>query len=448
MSNIEEQAEAVGEDVAARTVLAGRPGSEIGGWTRASIYSLAVLTIISTLNYFDRSVISLVLPLIKAEFKVSDTTLGAVTSLILFYAVFGVPIAWLAERWSRKYVITIGLTFWSLMTLLTGFASSIWQLGLFRFLMGIGEGGGLAPSQSMLSDLFSKARRPLALSVLTTASSIAIMVYSPIAGQIAGHYGWRATFLFAGIPGLIVALLFFLTVKEPARRATEPGPAIAEPPVRLWQALRFIFGSRAYVLCLIGTAVMGVYLYGVGAWGTMLLVRVRHLTIPEVGAYVAPARGALAAGGILLGGALATWLDRFDERWRCWIPGLACLLLAPCEFLYVFGGPMLVWVPAMLAASLFSIMHQGPIYAAYIGVAKPRMRAISVSVALLGATVVGQLGGPILIGALNDSLHARYGDMAIRYSMLVVMGCAVLGGLCFLLASRYIRQDTARALEA
>ena len=451
MSNVDEQAEIAAEAKAAEVVLGARTPSEGKDWTPGAIYALAFLTLISTLNYFDRSVLSLVLPLIKQEFKASDTTLGAVTSLILFYAVFGVPIAWLAERWSRRNVIAIGLAFWSLMTSLTGFAGGIWQLGVFRFFMGIGEGCGLAPSQSMISDIFSKAKRPLALSIITTASSISLIVYSPIAGWIAQHYGWRWTFFLAGMPGMVLAIVFYLTVREPARRAAASpagAPAAAAAPTApLHETMRFLLGSRAYLLMLLGTALMGVYLYGVGAWGTMFLTRVRHFNIQEVGSYIQPIRGAVAAAGILLGGFLTTRLEGVDERWRCWLPGIACLLLAPCEFLYVFAGPEPVWISAMIVASLFSIMHQGPIYAAYVSVAKPRMRAVSVSVALLGATVVGQFGGPILIGRMNDVLHDRYGDLAIRYSMLLVMACSVVAGLCFLAASRFIVADTRRAAE-
>ena len=445
MSNVDEQGEAAGEAVAAATVLKTHvPGPSAGGWTGVSIFTLAFLTLISTLNYFDRSVLALVLPLIKAEMHVSDTTLGIVTSLILFYAVLGVPIASLADRWSRKYVIAIGFSFWSVMTILTGFAANIFQLGFFRFFMGAGEACGLAPSQSMLSDVFDRARRPIALAVLTTASSLAAIIYSPIAGWVAGHYGWRATFIVAGAPGVILALLFVLLIKEPRRGASEPAGAPVEP-APLKEALAFLAGSRAYLLLLLGTTLMGVYLYGVGAWGATFLVRVRHLSIPEIGAYISPVRGAVAAGGILLGGILASNLERVDQRWRCWIPGLACLLLAPCEFLFVFADQTWIWVSAMIASSLFSIMHQGPVYAAYVSVAKPRMRAVSVSVALLGATVVGQFGGPILIGWLNDTLSATYGDGAIRYSLLVTQVVAVLGGLSFAAAGRFIKADTARA---
>jgi MFS family permease len=441
VSQADEQAEGVGEAVAAEVILQARAGSG-RDWTAASIYTLAILTLISTLNYFDRSVLALVLPLIKAEFKVSDTTLGAVSSLILFYAVFGVPIAWLAERWSRRNVIAIGLAFWSLMTALTSLSASIWQLGMFRFFMGVGEGCGLAPSQSLLSDVFSRAKRPLVLAVITTASSISLILFSPVAGWIAQHHGWRATFLAAGIPGLAVAAVFALTVKEPRRK----GPAAAES-APLHETVRFLLGSRAYLLCLLGTALMGVYLYGVGTWGVTFLTRVRHLSIQEVGGVIQPIRGVVAASGIVLGGLLVSRLELRDERWRCWLPGLACLILAPCEFLYTFAGPLPLWASAMIAANLFSIMHQGPIYAAYVSVARPRMRAVSVSVALLAATLVGQLGGPILIGRLNDVLNAAYGQLAIRYSMLVVQGCCVLAGLCFLAASAFIVQDTRRAAD-
>ena len=382
-------------------------------WTLASVYALVLLTLVSTLNYFDRSVLSLMLPLIKKDFHVSDTTLGVVTGLIAIYAILGVPVAWLAERWSRRNIVAIG------------------------------ESAGLAPSQSILSDLFSKRARPLVLSIITTASSIALLVYSPAAGWLAGHYGWRVVFLAAGAPGLVLAAVMLLTIKEP-RRHVDSGAAKTAP---LGEALAFLMGSKAFLWCLLGTSIMGVYLYGVSAWDATFLVRVRHFTVPQVGAIFQPIRGGVSAIGIVLGGLLSSRLERIDPRWRCWIPGLACLLMAPFQFIYLFSDSAPVWISAYAGAALFSIMHQGPIYAVYVSVAQSRSRAVAVSVALLGATVVGQFGGPILIGWLNDTMHAHFGEGAIRYSMLVVMACAALAGLCYLYAARFVRADTARAAE-
>ena len=414
-------------------------------WTAANIYVLVFLTLVSTLNYFDRSVLSLMLPLIKKDFQVSDTTLGLITGLIAVYAILGVPIAWLAERWSRRNIVSIGLFFWSLMTGLTGLVTSVWQLGATRFAMAVGESAGLAPSQSILSDVFSKRARPLVLSIITTASSLALLFYSPIAGWVAGQYGWRVVFIAAGAPGVVLAVVMLFTIREPRRQAATPE---ADKVAPLGEALSFLAGSKAFLWCLLGTSIMGVYLYGVSAWDASFLVRVRHYSVPEVGAWFQPLRGATSAIGIVTGGLLSTRLEKLDGRWRCWIPGLACVLMAPFQFVYLFADAKAVWISSYALAALFSIMHQGPIYAVYVSVAKARTRAVAVSVALLGATVVGQFGGPILIGWLNDHMRAQFGDEAIRYSMLVVMACAFMAGLCYLVASRYIVADTRRAAEA
>ena len=413
-------------------------------WTASNVYALVFLTLVSTLNYFDRSVLSLMLPLIKKEFAVSDTTLGVVTALIAVYAILGVPVAWLAERWSRRNVVAIGLCFWSAMTAATGLITNVWQLGFTRFGVAIGESAGLAPSQSILSDLFSPRARPIVLSIITTASSLALLIYSPPASWIVAHYGWRGVFFTAGAVGVVLAVVMMLTIREPRQHAALG--AVQTAP--LGEALRFLWGSKAFLWCLLGTSIMGVYLYGVSAWDASYLNRVRHFTVPQIAAIFQPIRGAMSAIGIVLGGLLSARLEAVDHRWRCWIPGLACVVMAPFQFVYLFAGSEPVWISAYAAAALFSIMHQGPIYAVYVSVARPRSRAVAISVPLLGATVVGQFGGPILIGRLNDVLHARFGDAAIRYSMLVVMACAFLAGLCYLVAGRYVAADTRRAAEA
>ncbi len=184
-------------------------GAQVGSdaaprdWSAPTAYSLGFLTLISAFNYLDRSLLGLALPAIKAEMGVSDTALGLVSGLafVLFYSLLGVPIAWLADRWNRRNIIAIGFAFWSLMTLLTGWVASIWQLAAARFLMGTGEACGLAPSNSMISDLFRKERRALALSIFGTGSSIAFVAFYPLLGKIGEIYGWRQMFVAAGVPG-------------------------------------------------------------------------------------------------------------------------------------------------------------------------------------------------------------------------------------------------------
>jgi MFS family permease len=425
--------------VAAATADAAVASAPTADWSRASVYTLFFLTLVTTLNYFDRSALALVLPLIKKDMGLSDTALGVVSSVVLVYAVVGVPVAMLADRWSRRNIIAIGFAFWSAMTALTGLAANVWQLGLARLLMGVGESCGVAPSNSMLSDLFSKKTLPTALGIFTCGASVAFIVYSPIAGLLADRHGWRSVFFAFGIFGVALALIFFLTVKEPPRAADA-----LRDKAGFGETLRFLSGSAAFWLLILGGGFMGVYLYGRATWGATFLIRVHDFSIMQIGTIFEPVRGAISAVGIVAGGMLATWLTRHGERWLAFTPAAACLLLAPFEAMFVFADARPIWITGFAAGSLFSIMYLPPAYAGVMAVARPRMRATAVSIYLLSATLIGQLAGPILIGRLNDVLDARFGALAIRYSLGVVILCAALGGLCFLAGGFFMARDVKR----
>jgi MFS family permease len=417
-------------------------------WTAASIYPLGFLTLISSFNYFDRSLLGLVLPLIKTEMHVSDTLLGLVSGLafVLFYSLLGVPMAWAADRWSRRNIIAIGFLFWSAMTMLTGFVSTIWQLAAARFLMGAGEACGIAPSNSMIADLFRPARRPLALSIFGTAFAISSIVFFPVAGRIIEAYGWRAAFVCAGLPGAILAVIFRLTVGEPARGASE-ARKVADANVAFTDTLRFMSGARTYLLILAGVTFMGADVYAASAWSATLMVRVHGLKISEIATVIGPLRGSLGVAGVLLGGLLTDRLGAANPRWRLYVPGLACLAVVPADLAFLLGDQRPVWIGGFAFSSLLTFLHQGPVYAAVMNVAKPRMRATVTAIVLLCSSLVGQILGPLLVGWLNDRLSSVYGAAAIRYSMLAVVLCVAAAALCFLFAARTLEADTRRAAQ-
>jgi MFS family permease len=423
-------------------------GKEHPDWSPHALYTLGFLTLISSFNYLDRSILGLALPLIKTEMHVTDRVLGLVSGLsfVLFYSLLGIPIAWLADRWNRRNIIAIGFAFWSAMTLATGYVANIWQIAATRFLMGAGEACGVAPSQSMLADIFRKARRPLVLALFGTAFSLSSLVFFPILGWVGQAHGWRAMFITAGLPGIVLAGAFFFTVREPARGAAEErrrdskaGPLPA--------TLSFLAGSRAYVLLLVGVAFMGANVYADGAWGPTFLTRVHHLKLGEVAATIGPIRGVFGGLGILLGGILTDRLGRRDERWRLRLPAIACLLAGPSEALYLLGQSAPAWTTGLAMASFFTLVHQGPVYAAAMSVAKLRMRAVAVAVLLLCASLLGQGLGPLLVGELNDLLQPSLGEVGIRYSLLVAAFCAIAGGTAFWTAIRFIERDVKRAAE-
>ena len=413
------------------------------GWSGGQIYALALLTLIAMFNYLDRNLLGSVLPLVKAEMHLSDTMLGLLTGLvfILFYSLAGIPIASLADRSNRRNIIAVGFGFWSLMTVATGLAANAFQLGLARFLMGAGEACSLAPSNSMISDLFGRHRRALAIAILSSSFALQSILFLPAVGWLSDHYGWRTVYVVAGVPGVLVAALFFFTVREPPREIT--GGA-RDDRVPMWTAIRFLCGSRAFLLMVLAGGFMGGAIYAAGAWITTFLVRVHHMSLTAIGVQFGPPRGIVGGVGIILAGVIADRLGRRDGRWRAWAPAAFCLALLPAQALLSLSEGAAGWISGLMAVSFLLTAYQGPAYAAVINVSPPRMRAVAISILALTTGIIGLLG-PFLVGLMNDTLHPVYSEASIRYSLLVIGACGAAGGLCFLGAAHYLEADTARA---
>jgi MFS family permease len=420
--------------------------SSRGDWSGYAAYTLGFLTLISAFNYLDRAVLGLALPLLKREMLVSDTTLGLASGLAfaLFYSLLGLPIAWIADRWSRRNVIAIGFAFWSLMTVLTSFVANIWQLGIARFLMGAGEACAIAPSSSMISDLVREHRRPLALALFGTASSVSALLFYPLMGWIGQHHGWRAMFAASGVPGVALAAAFVLTVREPARGATEGRGALLDM-ASLPGSVRFLLGSRTYLFILLGSTFMGASVYAGSTWNATFLTRVHHLRLAEVAASLGPLQGLFGGSGILLGGFLADALGRRDARWLLRLPAITCLLAAPAEALFLLGGGRLAWMIGFAGTSFFALAHQAPVFAAAMSIARVRMRAVAISILVLVSGLLGQIAGPLLVGMLDDHLHASLGDSAVRYSLLLVAICLASASLTYVSAIGHFLKDRERA---
>ncbi len=406
-------------------------------WPWSATWPLVMLTAISTFNYLDRSLLGLALPAIKREMEVSDTVLGLVSGLafVVVYSLLGVPIAWLADRKNRRNIIAIGLAFWSLMTALTGVVSNVWQLAASRFLMGAGEACAAAPSNSMIADYFNAARRPLALALFGLAPTIAYAAFFPIAGWIEEHYGWRSMFVAAGVPGLAIALLFMLTVKEPNRISASGEANFVKPSDTMLRDLRMLFANRCFVWMFVGVTFMGANVWAAGAWTPTFFARVHNMGMAEASAVIGPARGILGAVGVLAGGFIVDRLRRNRLSWRVGIPALACAAVGPAEALFLLGDSQLAWVLGFALTSFFTLIHQGPIYAAVVNVVGSRRRALAISVILLGASLIGNIIGPSAVGILNDVLEPQFGIVSIRYSMLLIALTPMIAAACFLRAA-------------
>jgi len=406
-------------------------------------YVLAVLVLVNLVNFVDRQIVSVLLTQIQADFGASDEAMGILTGLafMLVHATLGLPIARWADRGTRKHILALGVAVWSAMTALSGSARSFPALVALRMGVGIGEAAGTPPAHSIISDYFPPERRGTALAWYALGLHAGVAFGFLAAGWLGHYYGWRATFVIVGLPGLAIALLLALTVKEPPRTTQ-----VASHP--LGEVLRFLLGSRAYVLLLFAGSFHAMAGYSMAHWAPTFLIRVHGFSLAEVGSWLGGLALVAGGGGALLGGRLADRLGRADLRAYAWVAAAAAFVALPAGtgFLLI-GAPLLAlacYVPQILATGLYN----GPLYAMNQMLAKPRMRAMAVAVHLFVVSILGGGVGPWLVGRWSDALRASRGEEGVRFALLAAFVIGTAGaGVLYLLASRHLVRDTEAARE-
>jgi MFS family permease len=381
---------------------------------------LAVLFLVSTSQFFDRNVIAVLLEPIKHEFTVSDTMLGLLGGLCfaLFYAVAGMPVARWADRGNRRTIITLALTLWSIMTMLCGLAQSFWQLALARVGVGVGESGGIPPSQSLIADYFPPERRATAIAIFLGGAIAGNVLGLSLGGNIAAAYGWRTAFLLAGAPGLALALIVRLTLAEP--RLELIGTSMSRAAERVADTISRLRMKRSFVAALTGAILYYLFAYGALIFVPSFLTRVIHAPLAKVSTIYGLVSAAGSLVGLVPGGWLADRLARRDVRWLSWLPALAFLVGSPIYLIaftlndvssfmvFMFAG--MVTLSAGLP-SVFSTVH------AICGTAR---RATAIAIVLFSASLIGGGLGPVLSGAISDQLSVRYGYHGLRYALMTM----------------------------
>jgi len=408
---------------------------------RYANYVLGVLVLVNLFNFVDRQIVSVLLTQIQAEFGASDEAMGVLTGLafMLVHATLGLPIARWADRGSRKTILALGVAVWSAMTALSSAARSFPALLGLRMGVGIGEAAGTPPAHSIISDYFPPARRATALAWYALGLHAGVAFGFLAAGWLGQYYGWRATFVIVGLPGLALALLLALTVKEPPRAS-----AVASHP--LGEVLRFLLGSRAYRFLLLAGSFHAMAGYSMAHWAPTFLIRVHGLSLSEVGTSLGLLALVAGGAGALLGGRLADRLGLRDGRWYAFVPAIAALVALPSGVGFLLSASPVValvcYAPQIFATGLYN----GPLYAMNQMLAKPRMRAMAVAIHLFVVSILGGGVGPWLVGRWSDSLRASEGEQGVRFALLGAFSIGVIGaGLFYLLAARTLVRDAEAA---
>lgn len=414
----------------------------------AARYALVVLTIIYSLNFLDRRVIAILIDPIKRDYQLSDKAMGFIAGFgfVLFYSVLAAPVARWADRSSRRNIISWGLVLWSGMTALGGIARNALQLTLSRFGVGVGEAAGTAPSTSMISDLFPGSQRSSAMAVYQLGPVIGGFLGYFIGGWVNHSYGWHAAFFVAGVPGLLVALIFRYTVKEPVRGISEVKRADTHQQ-KFWDTLRFLLDQKSYMFLLAGFCFTTFTQFGIGTWAPPFFGRIHHLNTKQIGIYAGTVQAIAGLVGTLIGGYLSDYLGRKNVRWRIYVSGISSILACPGVLLFVFSHSLFWCIVGFTIVSAASPVHVGPMVAVSHSVVKVGMRAFATSVIYLIAELLGLGLGPFLIGAFNDHYKLRLGVDVIRYSMATAAVTTLIGGALFCVAAQWLERDISRTLE-
>jgi predicted MFS family arabinose efflux permease len=407
---------------------------EAGGY---AYYVLAVLFLVSVFNFVDRQLVSVLLQPIKEEFQVSDAWMGALTgfAFMLVHSVVGIPLARWADRGDRRLILTLGVAVWSVLTAASGFARHFSVLLFARMGVGIGEAAGTPTAHSIISDYFPPQRRATALAVYAMGVYVGIMFGYIAAGWLGEHFGWRLTFVIVGMPGLLIALLLYFTVREPARSTTVESHPLGE-------VARYLFGKRAYVMLLAAASFHAAAAYCIAHWAPTFLLRVHGMSLSEVGISLGLATGLAGAAGSMAGGLLADRMGRVNRAWYAWTTAIAAFGSLPFAIGFLSSESAFVALVFYAPMTFLTGMYIGPLYAMNQGLARPRMRATAVAVHLFVVSILGGGMGPWVVGLMNDAFQAEYGDAGIRQSLIWVQCvCLLLAGGCYLLVARTLDSD-------
>ena len=397
-------------------------------------------------NAMDRSLISIVGQPMKTDLGLTDSQLGLLggTAFALLYAFGGIPVARLAERFNRVNIITIALIVWSSLSALCGAAAGFPQLLLTRMGVGIAEAGCSPPAHSLISDFYEPAERTSALSVYSCGTSLGYLSAAVLGGYVAQQAGWRTACLIVGVPGIVIALLIKIIIREPPRGYSDTvrrDPVVrtniaavpATPTGVRGAGARSPFSLRSELSELMAVAksmagegqvrhmVLGVTLGGFAAYGLYAFLppyfnRVFHLNYSTVG-IIAGLSGGVAVGlGILAGGFVADALARRDGRWYALVPAIGTLIAVP---LYLFALLQSDWILAtgfLSLAGFFQYASLGPTFGVIQNAVGERRRATATALLYIALSVFALGSGPLFTGWAID----RFADY--RFAQLYPTG--------------------------
>lgn len=417
------------------------PVAKAPGGTAYSYLVVGILMLVYIFNFLDRQIMSILAIPIRTDLNLSDTQLGMLTGLAfaIFYTTLGIPVAWLADRAKRTWIIATACAVWSVFTALCGTAQNFWQLLLFRIGVGAGEAGGSPPSYSLISDYFPPRQRGTALAIYSLGVPLGSALGTALGGFVAAEYGWRTAFMAVGIPGIALALLLLIVVREPKRGGMDrlaEGAQAHPPSPPIWAAIGGFISNRTLVLTALSSGLSAFVGYAMLTWPPQFLTRVQGMTLQEIGLWYAIVTGLASAIGTFGSGWLVDKLGARSPRFYAYVPAIAFAASFPFYFGFLFAPTWQISLLFLAVPSLVNNMYLAPALAVVQNAAPPSQRTVSGALLLFVLNLIGLGGGPVYVGMVSDALAEEYGTASITWGLVALLPFVLIVVGSHILAAR------------
>jgi predicted MFS family arabinose efflux permease len=439
-----------------------------------------VMFLVCLFDFADRAVFTVSAQTIRQELELNDFEIGILGGFMFaaLYSFVGIPIGRLAEHHSRVRIVAICTAIWSVATIWCGMAQNFVMLALGRVGVGFGEAGFMGPTNSLNSDHHSANKRASRMSLILLGTPVGTFVGASIGGWAAQHYDWRVGFYILGVGGIVTALLVWLLLREPARGLVDNMPKNPAPPPSFGTFLKMVLRKKALFFVIAGGSFASIGMTAISNFLAIFLQRVHALGPADAGSLFGTISAIALAIGLLTGSFGADFLAKRDRRWWAWGPAIG-LIGAP--FIYyaaLTADTVAAATPLFIAAGATLLLFYGPTVAMIQNLVEPKMRATGAAFYSMLYAMIGYGFGPPFVGFLSDRMAnasfagggfeascpggvapagsaealiaacATASATGIQRALMMTVAVFFLAAVCYLLASRTLRQDIYAAAPA
>jgi len=393
---------------------------DVGRFTGKQRYMLFILMLVYACHLIDRTIVLVLLDPIKREYGLSDTQLGLFSGFVfaLGTLVAAMPLGTLADRRPRKTILAICIALWSMMTLLCGSAWSYGSLLMLRFGVGAAEAGLQPTAMSMVADEVPAEKRAKAVSIVHIGTPLGTLIGFVVGGWIASQMGWRPALLIVGLPGLLLAAVVAMTLREPPRHISAN---VAEDDVSTGDFFRILWRDKALLHVVLGAIILWLCTSSSSAWWASFLTRSHEISIAVVGMIMAGTAGFGGIFGNFIAGLLSERLARGRQERLALIAIAGGLMYFPLSIVTLTSGNLVIVVFCLFLQMASYFLVFTPAYSLAMGLAGPLIRGRTAALMSMGATAIGYGLGSQLTGILSDSLRGIAGNESLRYALLIMM---------------------------